>query len=101
MMPNTEILAVVSGWQVVQAIRDLINNNEGFRAESWSAHDAETLIGPSGIFTLIVWAVIRYVRWFTRRMATRNTGLEEIDDPARSTSGLREDGTDPNPGETP
>jgi NTP pyrophosphatase (non-canonical NTP hydrolase) len=44
MMPSTEIRAVVSGRQVVQAIRDLINDSEGFRAESWSAWDAETLI---------------------------------------------------------
>jgi NTP pyrophosphatase (non-canonical NTP hydrolase) len=42
--PNAEIRAVVSGWQVVQAIRDLINDNKGFRAESWSVWDAETLI---------------------------------------------------------
>jgi hypothetical protein len=55
-----------------------------------------SLVAPSGLL-LFFW---KRVRDFTRRTIGRLTKLEEERDRGRSTSGLREDGTD-EPGATP
>ena|SRR6266446_8319535 len=57
------------------------------------------IFGPGGLVTLFMGCVIWYVRRFTKRLAPRNAELERRIDPTRQSSGLRENGTDPTPGE--
>lgn len=56
-----------------------------------------TLLGPGGLYFFME----RRFRRFTRDFADRLTRVEAMIDPGRTSSGLREDGTDPRPGGKP
>lgn len=75
---------VICVWRVV----DLL---EKMAARPWYATVLIALVAPSGL----LFFVLKFAWRVYRRMMVRNKDLEEVMDPARTSSGLKIDGTNP------